>query len=517
MTEEQGDLVPFRDGVMRLVEIRATPFEFRQEYYGPDGSLIYSTPVGGGLNRPVAPGLINQLDQVDLHMFPLPGTPLQNGRDQFALAYLGQGPTGGARAVYSNLPVIDSDPPSSVAPVIVSKADASRPFGTPGSVDGVGVAQGSRAPFWPVSDGENEGWLDVVSLPDGNALMLWTDFGLNAALPTTGRSDSDVFAQIVETTTFVGPEYGQYVNKDTVTRLDGSGASAAVFPDAAVNGAGEGVLVSVQANRYVIEGFHYIPQITGTGSVTDVSFRGTPLDDRILIGPGNNTVRGLEGDDLILDRGGDDVIVGGAGDDTIRAGDGDDVVTGGPGRDAVLLDRGDDRFLDSREGGAAGSDSVWGGAGDDTISGRGGDDSFYGETGRDMLRGGPGQDYLEGDDGAATSRRRANDTLSGGSGEDTLFGGQGNDSLTGGGGADRFVFGTAGGRDRVSDFEIGRDVLELDRDLMPEVARLTPERVVNRYAQERDGDLVLDFVGGERIVLEGIDSVAGLAASIELA
>ena len=86
----------------------------------------------------------------------------------------------------------------------------------------------------------------------------------------------------------------------------------------------------------------------------------------------------------------------------------------------------------------------------------------------------------------------------------------------GGGGADRFVFSTAGGRDRVSDFDVGRDILELDRGLALEAARLTPERVVNRYAQEQDGDVVLEFVGGERIVLQGIGCVTGLADAIEL-
>lgn len=75
------------------------------------------------------------------------------------------------------------------------------------------------------------------------------------------------------------------------------------------------------------------------------------------------------------------------------------------------------------------------------------------------LTGNTGSDTL---DGAA-----GNDTLFGGAGNDRLIGGTGIDSMTGGTGNDTFVFvagssGTATGqRDRIVDFTIGQDVIDL--------------------------------------------------------
>ncbi|MDF8333450.1 calcium-binding protein [Novosphingobium cyanobacteriorum] len=60
-----------------------------------------------------------------------------------------------------------------------------------------------------------------------------------------------------------------------------------------------------------------------------------------------------------------------------------------------------------------------------------------------------------------------NDRIFGGSGDDLLNGGRGSDSLTGGLGSDRFhldVYGTAGERDVIRDFQAGQDRIVLDLD-----------------------------------------------------
>ncbi len=70
-----------------------------------------------------------------------------------------------------------------------------------------------------------------------------------------------------------------------------------------------------------------------------------------------------------------------------------------------------------------------------------------------------------------------NDRLDGGAGDDVLIGMGGNDTLTGGAGRDTFVFSVARadeGRDRITDFELGRDVLELT-----DLVDLPPLGVVN--------------------------------------
>ncbi|MGV6848086.1 MAG: M10 family metallopeptidase C-terminal domain-containing protein, partial [Marinibacterium sp.] len=56
---------------------------------------------------------------------------------------------------------------------------------------------------------------------------------------------------------------------------------------------------------------------------------------------------------------------------------------------------------------------------------------------------------------------KAADTLDGGKGRDILIGGGGNDVLTGGGKPDTFVFGKKSGKDRITDFQDGSDILEI--------------------------------------------------------
>ncbi len=54
------------------------------------------------------------------------------------------------------------------------------------------------------------------------------------------------------------------------------------------------------------------------------------------------------------------------------------------------------------------------------------------------------------------------DTLAGGAGDDVISGGGGDDQLTGAGGADRFVYGEVdSGRDRLTDFDVQRDCIDL--------------------------------------------------------
>lgn len=71
----------------------------------------------------------------------------------------------------------------------------------------------------------------------------------------------------------------------------------------------------------------------------------------------------------------------------------------------------------------------------------------------DRLTGSAGDDLLLGGAG--------NDRLSGGAGADTLYAGTGQDTLTGGAGADVFVFTADSSRDRISDFQMGQDRIDL--------------------------------------------------------
>lgn len=126
------------------------------------------------------------------------------------------------------------------------------------------------------------------------------------------------------------------------------------------------------------------------------------------------------------------------------------------------------------------ADDLRGTRGADEIRGRGGDDT---------LSGGDGADRLRGDEG--------NDTLFGGNGDDRLRGDKGDDWLTGGAGRDRFIFGTQGGHDVVTDFTDGQDRLDLTNFGFDSAAQALA-------AAEQDGADTVLTIGGVTITLQGV-------------
>ncbi|MEO1688656.1 MAG: hypothetical protein AAFU61_12185 [Pseudomonadota bacterium] len=134
---------------------------------------------------------------------------------------------------------------------------------------------------------------------------------------------------------------------------------------------------------------------------------------------------------------------------------------GGPrptgGADRLFGDGGVDRIAgrggNDRIDGRGGNDRLDGGAGNDVLKGAGGDDRLGGGKGRDRLDGGGGDDTLKGGGGA--------DRLNGGAGKDRLEDGDGADVLRGGAKADVFRLARDGDRDRIEDFEPGRDRINL--------------------------------------------------------
>ena len=112
--------------------------------------------------------------------------------------------------------------------------------------------------------------------------------------------------------------------------------------------------------------------------------------------------------------------------------------------------------------GDRGDDFLRGGRGDDRLYGRGGDDALKGGKGADVAFGGRGRDRIAGEDGVDRLEGGAgDDVLSGGRGDDLLIGGAGHDFLRGGAGNDVFRFAAGDGRDRVSGFQSGRDIIDL--------------------------------------------------------
>ncbi len=252
--------------------------------------------------------------------------------------------------------------------------------------------------------------------------------------------------------------------------------------------------------------------------------------DKIIGNDSGNAIWGGGRDDILKGLNGNDELWGDAGKDRLFGGGGQDVLNGGEHDDLLKGQRGGDELW-----GEAGKDGLFGGGGqdvlnggthDDLLKGQGGRDVLVGDTGRDTLIGGGGHDALYGGDQSDILRGdagndlldggEAGDTIEGGSGDDQLFGGAGLDRLEGGEGDDRldggeafdelfggegadvFVLGLGYGTDTVGDFVVGEDLIELDAALM---ADLTAEAAADLARETPEGDLVLNFGDGNRLLL----------------
>jgi Ca2+-binding RTX toxin-like protein len=157
------------------------------------------------------------------------------------------------------------------------------------------------------------------------------------------------------------------------------------------------------------------------------------------------TLKGNDGDDILIGSAHNDLIDGGAGNDLLQGGLGDNTMIGGAGVDTVsYADRlitvkvtldATKPWVASQNGEAGQNDSIaadienlTGGAGDDLLRGNGGNNIIHGGAGNDTIEGGAGNDALYGEAGS--------DILYGGLGNDLLNGGLGADSLYGGDGDD---------------------------------------------------------------------------------
>lgn len=149
----------------------------------------------------------------------------------------------------------------------------------------------------------------------------------------------------------------------------------------------------------------------------------------------------LSSNDVISGSSMVDRISGQGGSDEIHAGGGSDTVFGGTGADKLYGNTGNDALF-----GQAGNDLIVGAAGSDLLSGKSGSDRLFGNKGKDTLLGGA-----------------KGDQLYGGGGNDTLKGNKGNDMLVGGGGRDTFYFRKGDGRDTITDFNTGKDTIEIGR------------------------------------------------------
>jgi Ca2+-binding RTX toxin-like protein len=132
--------------------------------------------------------------------------------------------------------------------------------------------------------------------------------------------------------------------------------------------------------------------------------------------------------------------------------------------------------------------TVIGGNGGETMEGAGTRDKLYGEGGNDRIFGNGG-----------------NDKLIGGAGKDFLDGGEGNDTLvgdaSGGSFKDIFHFGENSGKDVITDFQVGKDMLEIQKGLN---GIKKPEDVLD-HAKQDGKHVVINLGDGNKITLKFVD------------
>ncbi len=247
--------------------------------------------------------------------------------------------------------------------------------------------------------------------------------------------------------------------------------------------------------------------------------RGFGDNDKLFGGAGNDTVKGHGGNDTLYGQEGNDNIIAGDGKDKIFGGSGVDTVDGGKGNDTIK--GGDSKdFLDGGDGhdtieGNNGYDTIKGNNGRDVLKGNKNDDTIYGNNGDDKLYGGEHNDKLYGGkDNDTLSGGSGSDTLIGGVGEDSLSGGTGNDTLTGGADADRFVFHNNNDLDVVTDFQNNVDTIVLNDNLWSGMR--TVADVLNDFGSVVNGDVILNFGGGDILTIENVPTLGHLGNDIDI-
>ncbi len=261
---------------------------------------------------------------------------------------------------------------------------------------------------------------------------------------------------------------------------------------------------------------------------------GTPGDDFLTGTSEGENLNGSDGKDIIHGLGGDDVLNGGEGDDYLIGGEGADELNGGNGTDVALyfhaassvtIDLSDTA---NNAGDAAGdvynsietfygsfrADTLIGSAAGDRLHGHNGADDIFGNDGADMLFGGGGADDIDG--GAANDRiyggsgndgilgGNGNDRIYGENGEDTIEGGTGNDVMSGGLNIDTFVFNANDGRDSITDWQDGVDVIQF----LSGADDFSDIKVVSSRA---GASTIISYDGG-KIVLRGYSDSASITA-----
>lgn len=188
--------------------------------------------------------------------------------------------------------------------------------------------------------------------------------------------------------------------------------------------------------------------------------------DKLWGGSGSDTLWGGDGDDRLYGGRGADVLIGGTGADLINGGFGFDWVSYTDAKEAVTIN-----LSAGPQGGWAEGDTL---INIEAVVGSRYNDILIGNQEANTLNGGAGNDRLDGASG--------NDLLIAGAGQDTLLGGEGTDTFC-------FYISTKNSHAVIEDFEIGRDVVEVNFEGLELIEGIAPMSVM-------DGSGVRLLLGG---------------------
>jgi Ca2+-binding RTX toxin-like protein len=257
----------------------------------------------------------------------------------------------------------------------------------------------------------------MKAMGDLGALSMFIDFG---TLDLTSSSKTKaVFGDLSGATiTFKGTGF----------KIDGDAATGGTVTEVEFRDASGHLLLDVSDAAFALKKvwdtdyFDLLPQLQSGNDI----MTGTNLGDSILAGPngGNDKIRALDGDD---------VIVGSAGNNDIDGGSGRDVLN----YEIAFLDGDRGIKLDAAKGEVR---NAWGGT--DTITRI---EIFFGTFMNDVMKG---------------------------SKADEVFNGMaGDDRMTGGGGDDKFHF--FAGKDTITDFGDGNDLIHITYGMVDQFSDLT--------------------------------------------
>jgi len=255
--------------------------------------------------------------------------------------------------------------------------------------------------------------------------------------------------------------------------------------------AGADILIGGKGDdTYVVE--------NAADTVTELADEGTDLvrastsfnlsanvENLVLVGRGHINGTGNSAANVITGNAGNNIIEGGAGADRLDGGLGSDVLSYAGSSAAVAVD------LNARtaSGGDATGDSF---RNFENLIGSAHNDDLTGNSAANWLFGGAG-----------------NDTLRGGGGADTLIGGDGNDV---------FVFARGFGRDVITDFDQGSDLIRLSESLLRDFNRDGTRDLSDMvFALKTVGsNLVLKFDNATSITFSGLAGTQLTEADFQL-